>query len=89
MSYTTKTLFPKSKPKKSCKRKTKSSKWPRPTKGCTESSWAAAQGGQGHCVEQSLTSVLLLQMSLASRTPKDQGMCHVLEQVCSVLKQGS
>uniref|UniRef100_A0A8I6GF50 MPN domain containing n=1 Tax=Rattus norvegicus TaxID=10116 RepID=A0A8I6GF50_RAT len=30
-----------------------------------------------------------LKMSLASRTPKDQGMCHVLEQVCSVLKQGS
>lgn len=41
------------------------------------------------CPEQSLISVLLLQMSLASRTPKDQGMCHVLEQVCSVLKQGS
>ncbi|KAL1783867.1 MPN domain-containing protein [Sigmodon hispidus] len=30
-----------------------------------------------------------LKISLASRTPKDQGMCHVLEQVCSVLKQGS
>nr|XP_044608273.1 MPN domain-containing protein [Equus asinus] len=30
-----------------------------------------------------------LKMSLASRTPKDQGLCHVLEQVCSVLKQGS
>uniref|UniRef100_A0A8C6RWT3 MPN domain containing n=1 Tax=Nannospalax galili TaxID=1026970 RepID=A0A8C6RWT3_NANGA len=28
-----------------------------------------------------------LKMSLASRTPKDQGVCHVLEQVCSVLKQ--
>lgn len=41
------------------------------------------------CPGQSLTSMLLLQMSLASRTPKDQGMCHVLEQVCSVLQQGS
>ncbi|KAK7799532.1 hypothetical protein U0070_013713 [Myodes glareolus] len=30
-----------------------------------------------------------LKISLASRTPKDQGMCHVLEQVCSMLKQGS
>ncbi|GAB1301211.1 MPN domain-containing protein [Apodemus speciosus] len=30
-----------------------------------------------------------LKMSLASRTPKDQGTCHVLEQVCSVLKQGN
>lgn len=41
------------------------------------------------CLGQSLTPVLMLQISLASRTPKDQGMCHVLEQVCSVLKQGS
>ncbi|KAJ8792942.1 hypothetical protein J1605_003910 [Eschrichtius robustus] len=30
-----------------------------------------------------------LKISLASRTPKDQGLCHVLEQVYSVLKQGS
>ncbi|KAK2087074.1 hypothetical protein P7K49_032981 [Saguinus oedipus] len=30
-----------------------------------------------------------LKISLASRTPKDQSLCHVLEQVCSVLKQGS
>uniref|UniRef100_A0A8C2M4S9 MPN domain-containing protein n=1 Tax=Cricetulus griseus TaxID=10029 RepID=A0A8C2M4S9_CRIGR len=30
-----------------------------------------------------------LKISLASRTPKDQGMCHMLEQVCSMLKQGS
>ncbi|XP_059015500.1 MPN domain-containing protein isoform X2 [Mustela lutreola] len=30
-----------------------------------------------------------LKMSLASRTPKDQGLCHVLEQVYSLLKQGS
>lgn len=29
------------------------------------------------------------QISLASRTPKDQGLCHVLEQVYSLLKQGS
>ncbi|EHB14615.1 MPN domain-containing protein [Heterocephalus glaber] len=28
-----------------------------------------------------------LKISLASRTPKDQGLGHVLEQVCSVLKQ--
>lgn len=31
----------------------------------------------------------LFQISLASRTPKDQGLCHVLEQVYSVLRQGS
>nr|XP_030735172.1 MPN domain-containing protein isoform X2 [Globicephala melas] len=30
-----------------------------------------------------------LKISLASRTPKDQGLCHVLEQVYSVLRQGS
>ncbi|XP_013977660.2 MPN domain-containing protein isoform X3 [Canis lupus baileyi] len=30
-----------------------------------------------------------LKISLASRTPKDQGLCHVLEQVYSLLKQGS
>ncbi|XP_017823331.2 MPN domain-containing protein isoform X2 [Callithrix jacchus] len=30
-----------------------------------------------------------LKISLASRTPKDQSLCHVLEQVCSILKQGS
>ncbi|XP_055105587.1 MPN domain-containing protein isoform X3 [Symphalangus syndactylus] len=30
-----------------------------------------------------------LKISLASRTPKDQSLCHVLEQVCGVLKQGS
>uniref|UniRef100_A0A8C0XQ74 MPN domain-containing protein n=1 Tax=Castor canadensis TaxID=51338 RepID=A0A8C0XQ74_CASCN len=30
-----------------------------------------------------------LKISLASRTPKDQGVGHVLEQVCSALKQGS
>ncbi|XP_057396118.1 MPN domain-containing protein isoform X4 [Balaenoptera acutorostrata] len=30
-----------------------------------------------------------LKISLASRTPKDQGLCHVLEQVYGVLKQGS
>ncbi|XP_048197914.1 MPN domain-containing protein isoform X2 [Perognathus longimembris pacificus] len=30
-----------------------------------------------------------LKISLASRTPKDQGVGHVLEQVCSVLKQSS
>ncbi|EQB77620.1 hypothetical protein CB1_000413045 [Camelus ferus] len=30
-----------------------------------------------------------LKISLASRMPKDQGLCHVLEQVYSVLKQGS
>nr|XP_058918042.1 MPN domain-containing protein isoform X5 [Kogia breviceps] len=30
-----------------------------------------------------------LKISLASRTPKDQGLCHVLEQVYSVLKQES
>uniref|UniRef100_A0A8D1SW06 MPN domain-containing protein n=1 Tax=Sus scrofa TaxID=9823 RepID=A0A8D1SW06_PIG len=30
-----------------------------------------------------------LKMSLASRTSKDQGLCHVLEQVYSILKQGS
>lgn len=47
------------------------------------------QEARAMCPEQSLISILLLQMSLASRTPKDQGMCHVLEQVCSVLKQGS
>ncbi|XP_035888103.1 MPN domain-containing protein isoform X3 [Phyllostomus discolor] len=29
-----------------------------------------------------------LKISLAGRMPKDQGLCHVLEQVCSVLKQG-
>uniref|UniRef100_A0A8C5KAQ0 MPN domain-containing protein n=1 Tax=Jaculus jaculus TaxID=51337 RepID=A0A8C5KAQ0_JACJA len=29
-----------------------------------------------------------LKISLASRTPKDQGVCHALEQVCSALKQG-
>ncbi|XP_045058371.2 MPN domain-containing protein isoform X3 [Desmodus rotundus] len=29
-----------------------------------------------------------LKISLASRMPKDQGLCHVLEQVYSVLKQG-
>lgn len=29
------------------------------------------------------------QISLASRTPKDQGVCPVLEQVFGVLKQGS
>ncbi|XP_032989404.1 MPN domain-containing protein isoform X1 [Rhinolophus ferrumequinum] len=30
-----------------------------------------------------------LKVSLASRMPKDQGLCHVLEQVYSILKQGS
>ncbi|XP_045845755.1 MPN domain-containing protein isoform X2 [Meles meles] len=30
-----------------------------------------------------------LKMSLASRTPKDQGVCRVLEQVYSLLEQGS
>uniref|UniRef100_A0A2K5V7L5 MPN domain-containing protein n=1 Tax=Macaca fascicularis TaxID=9541 RepID=A0A2K5V7L5_MACFA len=30
-----------------------------------------------------------LKISLASRTPKDQSLCHVLEQVCGILKQGS
>ncbi|KAM9244795.1 MPN domain-containing protein isoform 2-T2 [Dugong dugon] len=30
-----------------------------------------------------------LKISLASRTPKDPGLCHVLDQVYSVLKQGS
>ncbi|CAK6445616.1 unnamed protein product [Pipistrellus nathusii] len=30
-----------------------------------------------------------LKISLASRMPKDQGLCHVLEQVYSVLKQGN
>ncbi|CAD7685784.1 unnamed protein product [Nyctereutes procyonoides] len=30
-----------------------------------------------------------LKISLASRTPKDQSLCHVLEQVYSLLKQGS
>ncbi|XP_006896454.1 PREDICTED: MPN domain-containing protein [Elephantulus edwardii] len=30
-----------------------------------------------------------LKMSLASRTPKDPGLCHVLEQVYGVLKQAS
>ncbi|KAM5230409.1 MPN domain-containing protein isoform 2-T2 [Hipposideros larvatus] len=30
-----------------------------------------------------------LKISLASRMPKDQGLCHVLEQVYSILKQGS
>ncbi|XP_037360998.1 MPN domain-containing protein [Talpa occidentalis] len=30
-----------------------------------------------------------LKISLASRTPKDQGLCHVLEQVYSILKQGN
>ncbi|XP_030652643.1 MPN domain-containing protein isoform X2 [Nomascus leucogenys] len=30
-----------------------------------------------------------LKISLASRMPKDQSLCHVLEQVCGVLKQGS
>ncbi|XP_008582650.1 PREDICTED: MPN domain-containing protein [Galeopterus variegatus] len=30
-----------------------------------------------------------LKISLASRTPKDQGLCQVLEQVYGVLKQGS
>lgn len=51
---------------------------------------ACSPRGVGNtCQGQSLTPVLLLQISLASRTPKDQGMCHVLEQVCSMLKQGS
>lgn len=31
----------------------------------------------------------LFQISLASRTPKDQGLCHMLEQVYSTLRQGS
>ncbi|KAM8764180.1 MPN domain-containing protein isoform 5-T5 [Rhynchonycteris naso] len=30
-----------------------------------------------------------LKISLASRMPKDQGLCHVLEQVYSILKQGN
>lgn len=47
------------------------------------------QGGartSGYCPE---AQSCLFQISLASRMPKDQGLCHVLEQVYSVLKQGS
>uniref|UniRef100_A0A2K6EXR1 MPN domain-containing protein n=1 Tax=Propithecus coquereli TaxID=379532 RepID=A0A2K6EXR1_PROCO len=39
--------------------------------------------------DQEHTYLDKLKISLASRTPKDQGLCHVLEQVYSALKQGS
>nr|XP_031292839.1 MPN domain-containing protein isoform X6 [Camelus dromedarius] len=50
---------------------------------------AAAQGLQGRSARATLRQACLFQISLASRMPKDQGLCHVLEQVYSVLKQGS
>uniref|UniRef100_A0A8C5VCX6 MPN domain-containing protein n=1 Tax=Microcebus murinus TaxID=30608 RepID=A0A8C5VCX6_MICMU len=39
--------------------------------------------------DQEHTYLDKLKISLASRTPKDQGLCHVLEQVYGALKQGS
>ena len=50
--------------------------------------WGAAQATPGMLGIVLRHQPHLFQISLASRMPKDQGLCHVLEQVYSVLKQG-